>query len=82
MRHKIHTWLSAPDPYSNHNDAWDRRQATTGTWFTEGECFLDWKGTPNSFLWLYGIRKSPLENAIMIVGLMIGTAGCGKTILR
>jgi hypothetical protein len=56
LRRKIHNWLSAPDPSSNHNDACKKRQPTTGEWFVGGEEFKQWKSDLNSFIWLYGIR--------------------------
>src|SRR6202451_2575857 len=61
LREKIYRWLSPPDPSSNHNDACEKRQDSTGTWFVEGKQFADWKNDPNSFVWLYGIRTS-LQN--------------------
>jgi adenylylsulfate kinase-like enzyme len=54
-RDKIHKWLAAPDPSSNHIDALGTRQATTGSWFIGSPKFANWKRNPNSFLWLYGI---------------------------
>jgi hypothetical protein len=56
-REKIHQWLSPPDPSSSHKAACKRRQPTTGAWFVEGRQFEEWKISPNSFLWLHGIRK-------------------------
>lgn len=56
-REKIHQWLSPPDPSSNHNAARKKWQPTTGAWFVEGEEFEKWKASPNSVLWLHGIRK-------------------------
>ncbi|KAL5325365.1 hypothetical protein ACEPPN_006490 [Leptodophora sp. 'Broadleaf-Isolate-01'] len=52
---KIRHWLSSPDPSSNHNAACKARQATTGEWFLKSDEFEEWKMTPRSFLWLYGI---------------------------
>jgi hypothetical protein len=56
LRRKIHKWLAAPDPSSNHNDTRKLRQPTTGTWFVNGEDFKRWKSALNSFIWLHGIR--------------------------
>ena len=56
-RRKIRQWLSPPDPSSNHNAACKKRQPTTGAWFFESLQFEEWKSSPNSFLWLHGIRK-------------------------
>ncbi|KAI0112386.1 hypothetical protein GGR51DRAFT_546978 [Nemania sp. FL0031] len=54
-REKVHEWLAAPDPSSNHVDALGKRRATTGSWFIGSTKFDDWKNDPNSFLWLSGI---------------------------
>ncbi|KAI9709873.1 MAG: hypothetical protein M1812_007581 [Candelaria pacifica] len=48
-------WLAAPDPSLNHNAARRRCQATTGSWFTGSEQFIDWRKSPDTFLWLHGI---------------------------
>src|SRR2546423_6414390 len=80
---KIHRWLAAPDPSSNHNAACGKRQLTTGSWFVGGSQFARWKAASDSMLWLYGIRmllrnkhysRSNFAN-------LSQTAGCGKTIL-
>jgi NACHT domain len=39
----------------NYNKALRERQVGTGSWFIEDERYADWKTTPNSFIWLYGI---------------------------
>ncbi|KIM84816.1 hypothetical protein PILCRDRAFT_370242 [Piloderma croceum F 1598] len=56
LRQKIYRWLLAPDPSSNHNEACMKRQPATGTWFINGDAFINWKMHSNSSLWLYGIR--------------------------
>jgi ankyrin repeat protein len=52
---RIHKWLDAPDPSSNHVVALGKREITTGSWFTDGKAFAAWKDTPNSILWLHSI---------------------------
>ena len=52
---KIHKWLDAPDPSSNHVVALGKRELTTGSWFIGGKIFDAWKRTPNSILWLHSI---------------------------
>lgn len=52
---RIHNWLEAPDPSANHVIALAKREVTTGSWFIGGTAFKEWKTSPNSFLWLYGI---------------------------
>jgi hypothetical protein len=59
-RQKLHQWLSPPDPSLNHNAACKKRQPTTGEWFLTSDHFEEWKMSPNSFLWLHGIRKHVL----------------------
>jgi hypothetical protein len=56
LRVKIHTWLSAPDPSPNHNDAHKKRQPTTGEWFIKGDQFKRWMSQSDSFIWLHGIH--------------------------
>ncbi|KAI9868361.1 MAG: hypothetical protein M1813_005804 [Trichoglossum hirsutum] len=43
VRQKIHQWLSAPDPSSNHNAACKKRQSTTGLWLVGRSQFTHWK---------------------------------------
>ena len=57
---KIRKWLSAPDPSSNHYDAVKKRGPETGLWLISGELLRNWKMSPHSFAWLYGIRMSSL----------------------
>ncbi|KAF8960072.1 hypothetical protein BDZ97DRAFT_2040728 [Flammula alnicola] len=49
----IYKWLSAPDSSRNRNEALDKRQADTCSWFLDGEQFRDWIETPG-FLWIKG----------------------------
>lgn len=67
-REKIHRWLSAPDPSSNQNQAYRKRQGTTGSWFLNSNHYADWKTTSDSLLWLHGIPgcgKTILSSAIV-----------------
>ena len=57
---KIRKWLSAPDPSSNHYDAVKKRGPETGLWLINGELLRNWKMSPHSFAWLYGIRMASL----------------------
>jgi hypothetical protein len=49
---KICSWLSAPDPSTNHNKACEHRQAETGLWLLESAKFTEWKERAASRLWL------------------------------
>jgi hypothetical protein len=57
LRQKFRGWLKDPDPSKNHNDARQKRQPTTGAWFTEGKQFAQWKKDPHSFFWIQGASK-------------------------
>jgi hypothetical protein len=57
-RQKIYKWFSAPDVYANHVSNRKKHQAETGLWLLSGKIYRDWLRSPNSFLWIYGIRKS------------------------
>jgi hypothetical protein len=52
---KICSWLSAPDPVTNHRKAHKQRQAETGLWLLESAKYTKWKESAASRLWLYGI---------------------------
>ncbi|KAL8802386.1 MAG: hypothetical protein Q9182_003876, partial [Xanthomendoza sp. 2 TL-2023] len=52
---RITKWLSVPDPSVNYNEARQRRQASTGKWFTNDSKYAAWKTEPNSIMWLHGI---------------------------
>jgi len=59
-RQDIKEYLKAPDQSQSLIDAQNKRDLndqTTGTWFINSDQFFVWKETPNSILWLYGIRK-------------------------
>lgn len=57
-RNKLHSWLSSPDPSSNHNAALKKKQSNTGQWFIQSKEYASWKRDFNSFIWLHGIRMS------------------------
>lgn len=52
---KLSTWIDAPDPSTNYAAACKRRQPGTGMWLLQDQRFIDWKSSPGSRLWLYGI---------------------------
>lgn len=55
---QIESWLSAPDPSSNYENALEIRLPGTGSWLLNSDELAAWKGQPGTFLWLYGIRES------------------------
>jgi hypothetical protein len=65
---KICSWLSAPDPSTNHHKAHKQWQAETGLWLLESVKFDEWKESAASQLWLYGIPgcgKTILSSSII-----------------
>ena len=64
----IFLWLRAPDPSINYSDALLKRQKNTGRWFIDGHQFAKWRDSPNSSLWIYGIRKSTSLNVARDAG--------------
>ena len=56
LRRKLLSWLSPPDPSTNHNIACRAHHKGTATWFFQGSIYNEWKSTP-SLLWIHGKRK-------------------------
>ena len=57
LRDKIHTWLSPPDPSTNHSIACGTHHKKTAAWFFEGRIYQEWKSN-GSLLWVHGKRSS------------------------
>ena len=51
---RLLSWLSAPDPYVNHNAALRRHQPGTGSWFVQSADYQKWKTRQAHSLWLHG----------------------------
>jgi hypothetical protein len=51
---KIKSWLSPPDPWTNHHTARSFHQAGTGTWVLDSDAYKAWLCGSNRHLWLYG----------------------------
>ena len=49
-------WLSAPDPWVNHNITRDAHHPGTARWFTQGDTINNWKLT-GSLMWIRGLRS-------------------------
>jgi Cdc6-like AAA superfamily ATPase len=65
---EIRDWLSAPEPFTNYENALKKRHGGTGLWLTGGQAFADWKKRSNSILWLHGIPgcgKTVLSSTII-----------------
>jgi ankyrin repeat domain-containing protein 50 len=50
----VRTWLRAPDPTFDHNEACKRRHPRTGLWLVTGPAFQEWLEKDFSFLWVNG----------------------------
>jgi hypothetical protein len=55
LQEKVQRWLSAADPWTNHNIARKAHHHGTATWFTQGDVFGKWKST-GCLLWIHGLR--------------------------
>ena len=77
---KVLKWLSAPDSSKNYNEACEKHQKDTCSWFLEGTWFHDLQDKAG-ILWIKGIGK--VFNKYLALWLVLNsyTAGCGKTIL-
>lgn len=51
---KVKSWLSAPDPWTNHSAARKRHEPDTGTWLLRSNEYQKWKAGEIRHLWLYG----------------------------
>jgi hypothetical protein len=49
---KIKAWLSAPDPWTNHVAARQRREPYTGTWLLRSDQYQRWEAGDIHHLWL------------------------------
>src|ERR1700722_4581489 len=60
LEQKVRSWLSAPDPWKNHNIACKSRHPGSAAWFVHGNTFPEWKVSEarGSLLWVHG--KHPL----------------------
>jgi hypothetical protein len=57
LRESTHSWLSPPDPSTNHNIACGTHHKKLATWFFQGGIYQEWKST-GSLLWIHGKRLS------------------------
>jgi Cdc6-like AAA superfamily ATPase len=52
---RISTWLDAPDPFTNLNNARKLHLKGSGQWFLDSAAFTSWKAALSGTLWLNGI---------------------------
>lgn len=80
MQENFQRWLSAPDPWVNHNIAREAHHCGTATWFTQGSIAAKWQST-GSVLWVHGLRKyAPTVPLLSLTDSHV-LAGSGKSIL-
>ncbi|KAN0141385.1 hypothetical protein V8E53_001141 [Lactarius tabidus] len=53
VRASLRSWVTPPDPSTNHNIACRIQLDGTAQWFFQGGIFSEWKST-GSLLWIYG----------------------------
>ncbi|KAM3418308.1 hypothetical protein BST61_g4307 [Cercospora zeina] len=51
---RIVSWLSPPDPWTNHNLARQLRDPDSGGWLFQEPAYADWKTGSSRLLWMYG----------------------------
>ena len=52
-------WLSPPDPWKNHNLAHESRHGGTGSWWIEGDTYVEWKSSDtSSLLWWQSLPEA------------------------
>jgi hypothetical protein len=64
----IMEWLSAPDAFTNFNNARAKCHPRTGSWIFEHPVFLRWKAEENNFIWCHripGYGKTILSSTII-----------------
>jgi hypothetical protein len=59
VRENLRSWVTPPDPSTNHNIACGIQHDGTAQWFFQGGIFSAWKST-GSLLWIYGKRMFSL----------------------
>ena len=67
VRESLRSWVTPPDPSTNHNIACGIKHGGTAQWFFRGGMFREWKST-GSLLWIYGKRMfSPLVLDLLLM---------------
>ena len=61
VRENLRTWVTPPDPSTNHVIACGIQHDGSAQWFFRGGIFSKWKST-GSLLWIYGKRMFFLVN--------------------
>ena len=55
VRESLRTWVTPPDPSTNHTIACGIQHDRSAQWLFRGGMFSEWKST-GSLLWIYGKR--------------------------
>ena len=80
VRESLRTWVTPPDPSTNHTIACGTQHDGSAQWFFRGGMFSEWKST-GSLLWIYGKRMSFLVDPRLSADDHSHSAGSGKSIL-
>ena len=82
VRESLRTWVTPPDPSTNHVIACGIQHDGSAKWFFRGGMFSEWK-TTGSLLWIYGKRMFlPAYSWVNAdAHLYSFLAGSGKSIL-
>lgn len=57
-RHGLYRWIASCSPHAIHAANREKHIYGTGAWLLESENYKTWLHSPQSFSWLYGLRKS------------------------
>ena len=83
LRRDVRHWLSPPDPWKNHNKARKTCHSGTGTWWIEGDTYVEWKYSgPSSLLWIRGKRQCFAPVSFHRTdAYFVSAAGAGKSVI-
>jgi hypothetical protein len=74
VRASLRSWVTPPDPSTNHNIACGIQLDGTAQWFFRGGIFSEWKST-GTLLWIYGKRMFSLlvpDPLLMTIRILSG----------
>jgi hypothetical protein len=79
LQQNVWHWLSPPDPWKNHNVISKSRHSGTGTWWTQGDTYAEWKSSgTSSLLWIYGKRRDFVAVLFLETDDRYLPSGCGE----
>ena len=80
VRESLRTWVTPPDPSTNHTIACGIQHDGSAQWFFRSGMFSEWKSI-GSLLWIYGKRMFFLVDPRLGANDHSLSAGSGKSIL-